>query len=312
MVFEVSTSSTKYYIKPVPESFLLCQLRPHPNHGRPPPSRWASRLCEPSGVPSSGSERTDLQGWFAAWKAWKAFNAHHKRHQAACREARRNVLLQATEEAKTCAYKHDSRGVYQIIRRIAPKQSRQRLQLRAADGRMLTPTEEADALEEHFAGRFRETNLCLLRQAMGPWPAAEAPSLNPELLRDQLMQTPRRKAVPCNHPPSAVWRCCADIIAPWVCDMLRALWATDQVMVPSSWADVDLALVPKPAKAGRKPEDHRPIGLSCPLGKKVLSCLLSQWCPTFCATSGDIPSLHTNKGDLNMMLLGVPSNIAML
>ena len=54
----------------------------------------------------------------------------------------------------------------------------------------------------------------------------EAPSLSSELLCDQLMQTPRRKAVPCNHPPSAVWRCCADIIAPWVCDTLRVLWAT--------------------------------------------------------------------------------------
>ena len=200
------------------------------------------------------------------------------------------------EEAKTCAYKHDSRGVYQIIRRIAPKQSRQRLQLRATDGRMLTPTEEADALEEHFAGRFRETNLCLLRQAMGPWPAAEAPSLNPELLRDQLMQTPRRKAVPCNYPPSAVWRCCADIIAPWVCDTLRALWATDQVMVPSSWADVDLALVPKPAKAGRKPEDHRPIGLSCPLGKKVLSCLLPPMVPNLLCHIRRYPQFAYQQG----------------
>ena len=164
-------------------------------------------------------------------------------------------------EAKTCAYKHDSRGVYQIIRRIAPKQSRQRLQLRATDGRTLTPTEEADALEEHFAGRFRETNPCLLRQAMGPWPAAEAPSLSSELLRDQLMQTPRRKAVPCNHPPSAVWQ--------WVCDTLRVLWATDQVMVPSSWADVDLALVPSQRRRAANPRIIDPLGSPAPSEKSI-------------------------------------------
>ena len=70
--------------------------------------------------------KNGLRGWFAAWKAWKDFHAQHKHHQTGCREARRNVLLQAMDEAKTCAYKHDSR--------IAPKQARQRLQIRDISG----------------------------------------------------------------------------------------------------------------------------------------------------------------------------------
>ena len=50
--------------------------------------------------------------------------------------------------------------------------------------------------------------------------------------------------------------------------------------VPGSWSDVDLALILKPDKSGAKPGDYRPIGLSCPLGKKMLSCILAPHVPS--------------------------------
>ena len=58
-------------------------------------------------------------------------------------------------EAQTCAYKHDARGLYQVIKRIAPKQTYRRLQLRDDQGTMLTPIEEADLLQSHLSARFQ-------------------------------------------------------------------------------------------------------------------------------------------------------------
>ena len=49
-------------------------------------------------------------------------------------QARRAKLLAAMQEAQTCAYKHDTRGLYQVVKRIAPRQAYRRLQLRGDHG----------------------------------------------------------------------------------------------------------------------------------------------------------------------------------
>ena len=66
--------------------------------------------------------KNGLRGWFAAWKSWKSFDRQYRAHQLRCRQARRAKLLNAMEEAQDCAHRHDSRGLYQIVKRIAPKQ----------------------------------------------------------------------------------------------------------------------------------------------------------------------------------------------
>ena len=71
-----------------------------------------------------------LRGWFQAWKAWKAFDVCYREHQRRCKAARRAVLLEAMQEAEAHAARHNARGIYQIIKRIAPKQDRRRMQLR--------------------------------------------------------------------------------------------------------------------------------------------------------------------------------------
>ncbi|CAE7783692.1 unnamed protein product [Symbiodinium sp. CCMP2592] len=240
--------------------------------------------------------KNGLRGWFSAWKAWRTFTAHHKQHQAAYRAARKQVLTVAMDEARQCAYKHDTRGIFQVVNRIAPKQTRHRLQLRDAQGHMLDAAQEVDLLACHFKQRFCETDATALAATRGPWSTSAAPDLDPTALSQQLMLVPRRKAVPKEHPPSAVWRCCADLVSPWLCACLTQTWAYTEITVPPSWADVDLALVPKPGKPGTKPEDHRPIGLSCPLGKKVLSCLVGPYIPQMLAAIQQFPQYAYQQG----------------
>ena len=220
--------------------------------------------------------KNGLQGWFAAWKAWKSFDRHYRAHQLRCRQARRAKLLRAMDDAQDCAKRHDSRGLYQIVKRIAPKQPYKRLQLRDPKGLMMTPSAEVDMLQSHFRERFQAApqDPAVTVNLEGPWTLQQPLLLDATILCGAIQAVPRRKAVPAQHPPSAAWRLCADMIAPWICDTLAQAWTMQPITVPPCWSDVDLALILKPDKSGSKPGDYRPIGLSCPLGKKILRCIL--------------------------------------
>ena len=215
-----------------------------------------------------------LRGWFQAWRAWKAFDKQYREHQRRCKQARRHVLLDAMQEAEQHAATSNIRGIYQIIKRLAPKQARRRMQLRGPEGQMLSPTEELDMLEHHFSSRFTATTSQDRAMASTQWPCQAPVEINAATLCAHILQVPRRKAVPAGHPPSATWRIYADLISPWLCNTLRAAWHSASIEVPQAWTNVDLALVPKPEKSGREPKDYRPMGLACPLGKKMLGAIL--------------------------------------
>ncbi|CAE7227790.1 unnamed protein product [Symbiodinium sp. CCMP2592] len=215
-----------------------------------------------------------LRGWFQAWKAWKAYNKQYQEHQRRCKAARKSVLLTAMQEAEQHALKHNSRGIYQIVKRLAPKQARRQMQLRSSDGQMLSPSEELELLREHFQTRFTASQPMDASLADLHWPCAQHPLLEAQPLCQAIQSVPRRKAVPQGHPPSASWRLCADLLAPWLSSHLNEAWCQTAIQVPRCWSDVDLALVPKPEKSGREPKDYRPIGLACPLGKKLLAALV--------------------------------------
>ncbi|CAE7206409.1 unnamed protein product [Symbiodinium microadriaticum] len=154
---------------------------------------------------------------------------------------------------------------------------RRRMQLRGPEGQMLPPAEELALLEHHFSSRFRATNVQDCAMASKQWSCREPIEIHAATLCAHILQVPRRKAVPAGHPPSATWRICADLISPWLCNTLRHTWHSAVIEVPQAWANVDLALVPKPEKSGREPKDYRPIGLACPLGKKMLGVIVQPY-----------------------------------
>ena len=144
---------------------------------------------------------------------------------------------------------------------------------------MLTPDQELSLLTQHFSQRFRAEQPADVAMATRIWEGRGDFPLDATTLCHYIQQVPRRKAVPKGHPPSVSWRLCADLISPWLCDVLHEQWSTPALQIPRAWTDVDLALVPKPDRSGRDPQDHRPIGLACPLGKKFLGALLQPHVP---------------------------------
>ena len=135
----VNQLHTALCFRPAVKSFRHMRLTLERNRGRPLMCRLVFGSFGPNGEPSNRLGKRVCGVGFQP--GVPDYDRQHREHQRRCKQARR---LEAVTEAQTCAYKHDARGLYQVIKRIAPKQTYRRLQLRDDQGTMLTPIEEAD------------------------------------------------------------------------------------------------------------------------------------------------------------------------
>ena len=214
-----------------------------------------------------------MRGLIAAWKAWARFRKLHAQHKANSKEARAKKIRTMLEDAQTAADRHDLRGLYQIVNKLAPKNVRKRTQLRGANHVLLDPAEEARAFADHFKARFQAESpadipagaVCLVTHGV---------QLSAQDIAAKLRQVPLRKAVPHLRPPSVVWRLCPTMIADYLCKAHNASQCPGRLpSIPRPWSDTDLALILKAGKPGKSPADFRPIGLTCQLGKAVTAAV---------------------------------------
>ena len=181
----------------------VCQVFP-PKPQTSVPKPWQTQMVQ-HGIKAMWDKwravkqvrKNGLRGCFHAWRAWKAYDRQYRQHQQHCLEARRAKLLEAMQEAQLCAFKHDSRGLCQIVKRLAlaPKQAYRRMQLKDSKGLMLTPTEEADLLQSHFSQRFKA--------APDQGTPASVPPEGPWFLHSPLQRDPQVLCA-CPHPEAGL------------------------------------------------------------------------------------------------------------
>ena len=82
---------------------------------------------------------------------------------------------------------------------------------------------------------------------------------NSEIL-DSVRKLKGGRAVPPNSVPSEPWSLCAEEYAAFLTPRLN-LAASQQTQYPPEATDCTLALLPKPHKTSRRPQDLRPLGL---------------------------------------------------
>ena len=206
------------------------------------------------------------------WKVWAAYFRHYRIYKQKCQERRKQFLRDKMAEAEIASRKHDLRSVYNIVRSLAPKAPRKRTQLKGKEGSLLSRTEEADVFCEHFKKKFTSTdewsfNANLLYTGTEIRTYSELQLVDETQLQQDLLKAPLRKAVPPGHPPSAIWRLCADLAATTIATTLSGSWNNGPISIPQGWSDAHLVLINKPGKTGRDPNHHRPIGLQDQLGK---------------------------------------------
>ena len=68
------------------------------------------------------------------WKIWAAYCKHQKAHKQRCRARKKQYLIDKMKEAQRASAAMDLRGVYQVVRCLAPKAPRRLTQLRGLSG----------------------------------------------------------------------------------------------------------------------------------------------------------------------------------
>ncbi|CAE7441292.1 pol, partial [Symbiodinium sp. CCMP2456] len=104
------------------------------------------RLFSEAATATTGRMRLTIQ----AWQHRAQFLRMHRQVQKHSRKLRRVRLAQLLQEADAHVRSGCSQALFELVRRVAPKQPRKRAQLRARDGKLLTPAEEARELWEFW------------------------------------------------------------------------------------------------------------------------------------------------------------------
>ena len=178
------------------------------------------------------------------------------------RERRKQLILTSLSRAEAAAQAGDMYKLFQEVRRLAPKSPKERVQIRSPDGRILSETDELQAIVQYFTDVFCRDKSCqhTIQALQGPY------SIRDEEIIECFSKQPAGKAVPVGSVPTEVWKLCMPEVLPRIRQLFdRHLQG--HLQLPHTWRDCHLYLLPKPSKPAKLPSSLRPIALQCPLGK---------------------------------------------
>ena len=224
----------------------------------------------------------NLREMIYRWKIWSAYCKHQKAHKQRCRARKKQYLIDKMKEAQRASAAMDLRGVYQVVRCLAPKAPRRLTQLRGPQGQMHTRTEEAEIFCQYFSTKFTskdDSSYQPIYHNHSEHDDGREVGIDAAQLTQLFMAAPLRKAVPTGHPPSAIWRLCADITANKLEQVINSGWLNAPMRIPQGWSDAYLVLIRKSGKSGKEPGHHRPIGLQDQIGKLVFRHVLEPYVP---------------------------------
>ncbi|CAE7473776.1 pol [Symbiodinium sp. CCMP2592] len=176
---------------------------------------------------------------------------------------------------------------YRLMRRSFEEANRSRVGLaqllEEAEGKLLTPAEEARALQD-FWRSVNGTPGSLLR-------SGQASSYN--VLQQDIEQALRdlqaSKAAPPHCAPHAFWKLASSPVAEFMEDKVFSSWREDHAWVPDDWSAAWLVFLHKVGKANDDPASLRPIALLDPMGKAVSGVLKRHLEPYLLKAAATLP-----------------------
>ena len=225
--------------------------------------RCMRRLYTEAAKSTSGRMLLQIQ----AWQHRSRFLHMHRLVQKHSRKLRRIRLAQLLQEADAHSRSGCSQALFDLIRKVAPKQPRKRAQLRSRDGKLLTPAEEARTLQE-FWKSVNGAPGSQLRDG-----EASKYNINQEDIEEALNNLQVAKAAPPHCAPHALWKLASTPIAVFMESKVFVAWRENQAKVPQDWASAWLVFLQKTGKANDDPASLRPIALLDPMGKAVCGVL---------------------------------------
>ena len=200
-----------------------------------------------------------MSGIFQAWRCWADFQRAHALHKDRSRQRSKQRKTDILDSAQQAATEGNAYKVWQAVKKLVPKAPRKQLQLHR-HGTMMTFREELDWIVEAYGRRYGEQAQVDELQMSPVHKSSRTFSIDPAALEAQLAKLNPRKAVPKGTTPSVVWKACSQIVAGPVAEAFNLVWQEDEPSVAQSWADAEVALLPKSHGRSATPEDWRPIG----------------------------------------------------
>ena len=207
--------------------------------------------------------RGAISSLFTGWRQALRIQRLQKELHRRCKHNKRDRVeaqLQLAEASKGPA------GIYQVVKRLAPKSRRLRVQIRDGESALMSQDGELKAITDYFRGIYGPDS------HMHP-PSGPMSRFSPDEVLAALHKLQPRKALPPQSAPAALWRVCAAEVAPGIHRALEASLQREAPCLPASWHDITVCLIPKVSEV-RMPKQLRPICL-LPPGSKILATMLA-------------------------------------
>ena len=218
--------------------------------------------------------RRTAQGILSAWRLWAQFQKAHQIHKQRSKQRVKQKRDELLEQAQISARDGHLFGMWKIVKQLAPKAPRKRLQLNR-DGHMLSPEEELQWIVQAYGDRYG-VGTAEPAWTYQPRASDSGVTIDAADLEELLRRLNPRKAVPSGSAPPVLLKACGSDIAQALATDINCKWNSNSPQVYPEWSDATVALLPKAHGRNRSPLDWRPIGLQDCLGKRVMTLLLRQ------------------------------------
>jgi len=203
----------------------------------------------------------DISALFHAWRYVHLRSQARKEMSYSSRASRKHRLTQVYATAARAEKAKDHFAMFQAIRELAPKQSKQRIMLRDEQGHLLGPQESADWIQTWYQAIYSADQHGNSDDPFA-WP------FDMHDLSSALKSLPTHKALDPSYAPAPMWRYGADKIAEYLDPVLHDF--CNHGSFPRCWGAGTLALLVKPGKRGQHPSELRPIALLEPSSKATM------------------------------------------
>ena len=198
---------------------------------------------------------------FEAFRTYARFQRSYRALRQRGRWHRKQLLLKQLDQAQQAELRGDVRSLYQVVRKISPKQLGGKVRIRSLAGHLLTPSEEHAEISAYFYELYDGSQTDVEPEAR----------LDPIIITETEMvwslgQLGSGRAVPPGHAPSSAWKHCREVLAG---PLIEAFHSETTAGYPSLWADCKLTLIPKPGKTIKRPNSLRPLGIQDAAGKAI-------------------------------------------
>ncbi|OLP84377.1 hypothetical protein AK812_SmicGene34756 [Symbiodinium microadriaticum] len=191
---------------------------------------WAAQTSIRTAPPARG-----IRDAVCALRRAEEFKKASRALRKASRQARRDWFEARITEAEHAAARHDIGEVYRIINLLAPKQRREAVRIKSAEGSLLDPKAEFEEIFEYYQSVFnRDVPFELVTQPVVQFEHSE--------ILDSVRKLKGGRAVPPKSVPSELWSLCAEEYAAFLTPRLN-LAESQESQYPPEATDCTLALL---------------------------------------------------------------------